>query len=164
MKRRSRQLPCALVSVLLGSLVAQAEMAVPPAEEREARQAPLRSVNLPPDLARVLTDYERGWRTPRDAAFLAGLFADDGFVLPNGDPPIRGRAAIQKYYAGTGGPLVLRAFAFAAEGGVGYILGGFSRKEGEPDVGKFTLTLRKRVDGRWLIVSDMDNGNRRPKP
>jgi ketosteroid isomerase-like protein len=28
------------------------------------------------------------------------------------------------------------------------------------DVGKFTLTLRKGADGRWLIVSDMDNGNR----
>jgi hypothetical protein len=26
-------------------------------------------------------------------------------------------------------------------------------------VGKFTLTLR-RVAGKWLIVSDMDNGNR----
>jgi ketosteroid isomerase-like protein len=27
-------------------------------------------------------------------------------------------------------------------------------------MGKFTLTLRKGTDGRWLIVSDMDNGNR----
>lgn len=27
--------------------------------------------------------------------------------------------------------------------------------------GKFTLTLRKDKSGRWLIVSDMDNSNRR---
>jgi ketosteroid isomerase-like protein len=27
------------------------------------------------------------------------------------------------------------------------------------DDGKFTLTLRKDSDGRWLIMSDMDNGN-----
>ena len=81
-------------------------------------------------------------------------------MLPNGAPPVRGRAAVQKYYKGPGGPLVLRAFAFATEGDVGYILGGFSRQEGQPDVGKFTLTLRKGKDGRWLIVSDMDNGNR----
>jgi ketosteroid isomerase-like protein len=30
-----------------------------------------------------------------------------------------------------------------------------------PDEGKFTLTLRKDKDGSWLIVSDMDNSNRR---
>ena len=29
------------------------------------------------------------------------------------------------------------------------------------DIGKFTLTLRKNQDGRWLIVSDMDSPNRR---
>jgi len=34
--------------------------------------------------------------------------------------------------------------------------------KGEPDGGKFTLTLRKAGDGRWLIMSDMDNGNSRP--
>jgi hypothetical protein len=57
--------------------------------------------------------------------------------------------------------LSLRAFAFAAEGRVGYILGGFARQKGEPDNGKFTLTLHRAADGRWLIVSDMDNGNQR---
>jgi ketosteroid isomerase-like protein len=119
------------------------------------------SVTLPPELARVLTDYESAWRRG-DGAALASLFSDDGFVLPNGAPAVRGRDAIQKYYKGPGGPLVLRAFSFATEGSVGYIIGGFSRQSGEPDVGKFTLTLRKDRSGRWLIVSDMDNGNRRP--
>lgn len=117
------------------------------------------SVKLPTALARVLTDYEAAWRN-RDAAALARLFADDGFVLPNGQPPVRGRAAIQQYYTGQGGPLALRAIAFAADGGVGYIIGGFARQEGEPDIGKFTLTLSKGAGGRWLIVSDMDSSNR----
>jgi hypothetical protein len=57
--------------------------------------------------------------------------------------------------------LALRAFAFANEGSIGYILGGYAPEVGEPDSGKFTLTLRA-ADGRWLIVSDMDNGNSRP--
>ena len=118
------------------------------------------SVNLPADLARVLTDYEAAWQS-RDAARLAGLFAEDGFVLPNGGPPVRSRAAIQKHYTGSGGPLALRAIAFATDGTVGYIIGGFGRARGEPDSGKFTLTLRKGPDGRWLIVSDMDSGNQR---
>ena len=73
------------------------------------------SIVLPPGLARVLTDYEVGWKAG-DAAALARLFTEDGFVLSPGKPPVRGRAA---------------------------------------------MTLRKDEHGRWLIVSDMDNSNRR---
>jgi ketosteroid isomerase-like protein len=119
------------------------------------------SVELPPDLARVLRDYEKAWGS-KDAAALAALFAEDGYVLPNGAAPVKGRAAIQKHYSGSGGPLFLRAFAYAAEGPVGYILGGYASQQGAADAGKFTLTLRKASDGRWLIVSDMDSPNRRP--
>ncbi len=119
------------------------------------------SVTLPGSLARVLRDYEQAWRG-KDAAALASLFAEDGFVLSGGTPPVRGRAEIEKHYAGRGGPLSLRAFACATEGSVGYILGGYAREAGQPDIGKFTLTLRKGGGGRWLIVSDMDNGNSRP--
>ena len=121
--------------------------------------SPLPSVALPPELARVLTDYEAAWRA-KDAAALARLFAEDGFVLGSGAPPVRGRAAIESAYAGSGGPLVLRALAFATEGPLAYIIGAFARQPGEPDVGKFTLTLRKDASGKWVIVSDMDNGNR----
>lgn len=109
----------------------------------------------------MLRDYEQAW-SRKDAAALAQLFAEDGYVLPNGGVPVRGRAAIEKHYTGSGGPLFLRAFAYAASGNVGYILGGYSGQQGGPDGGKFTLTLRKSADGRWLIVSDMDSANRRP--
>jgi ketosteroid isomerase-like protein len=125
------------------------------------RAAELPSVALPEPLARVLTGYERAWQK-KDTVALAALFADDGFVLSGGVPPVRGRAAIEKHYAGQGGPLSLRALAFATDGSAGYIIGGFARQKGEPDIGKFTLTLRKDSAGRWLIVSDMDNGNSRP--
>jgi ketosteroid isomerase-like protein len=119
-----------------------------------------KSVELPAELARVLTDYEAGWKAG-DAAALANLFAEDGFVLSNGGLPVKGRAAIQKLYTHNGAPLSLRAFAYAMQGDVGYIIGGYSAERGKPDTGKFTLTLRKAADGRWLIVSDMDNSNRR---
>jgi acetyl esterase/lipase len=79
-------------------------------------------------------------------------------------PPLRGRAAIAEAYARSGGPLALRAIAFATDGALGYILGGFSRRAGEGDIGKFTLTLRRDASGRWLIVSDMDNDNGRRAP
>jgi ketosteroid isomerase-like protein len=122
-------------------------------------QAALPSVTLPAPLARVLTDYEAAWQS-KDAAALAALFTEDGFVLSSGKPPVRGRAEIEKHYAGQGGPLALRALAFATGGSTGYIIGGFARAKGEPDIGKFTLTLRK-AGGRWMIMSDMDNANAR---
>jgi ketosteroid isomerase-like protein len=121
------------------------------------------TVELPAPLARVLTDYEAAWQK-KDAAALAALFAEDGFVLPSGHPPVRGRAAIEKHYTGAGGPLFLRALAFATEGSVGYIIGGYTGDKSRPDEGKFTLTLRKAADGRWLIMSDMDNTNVRRGP
>lgn len=118
------------------------------------------TVELPPELARVLTDYETAWAA-RDAKALAALFAEDGFVLPGGRPPVRGRTAIERHYQGQGGPLSLRAIAYATEGAVGYILGGYTSEKGKEDDGKFTLTLRKDASGKWWIFSDMDNSNRR---
>ena len=144
--------------LLLLSVLLQA--AAPVAQAPEPGLPP--SIDLPPELSRVLRDYEAAWGQ-RDAAALARLFADDGYVMANGGPPVKGRAAIEKHYTGAGGPLSLRAFAYAADGSVGYILGGFTSQSGAPDAGKFTLTLRKDAGGRWLIVSDMDSPNRRPQ-
>ncbi len=123
----------------------------------QAQQLP--SVNLPPALDRVLRDYERAWQA-KDAAGLAALFTEDGFVLSNGKPPVRGRDAIRVAYANSGGPLALRALAHATDGNVGYIIGAFGPAKDEPDSGKFNLALR-RVKGEWLIAADMDNSNRR---
>ena len=125
---------------------------------RAEEAAPLPSVELPAALARVLTDYETAWRA-KNAAALAELFAEDGFVMPGGSPPVRGRAQIEKHYTGAGGPLYLRALAYATEGNVGWILGGYTGQQGRADEGKFTLTLKKGPKGRWLIMSDMDNVN-----
>jgi len=153
-------------SQMLCALVASALLALPlGAQVRPDTSAvtQLPSVELPRDLARVLTDYEVEWG--RGGGAVAQLFTEDGFVLSSGRPPIRGRTAIAAHYGrGGGGPLSLRAIAFAAEGGVGYIIGAYTTERGAPDIGKFTLTLRRRPDGRWMIVSDMDNLNRRPQP
>ena len=118
------------------------------------------SVTLPPDLARVLTDYEKAW-SAKDPAALARLFAEDGFVLPNGSGagarPGRDRVVLHRP----------RRSALPARDRLR------RRRQrrlhprrlcgsiGQADDGKFTLTLRKGSDGRWLIVSDMDNANRR---
>ena len=142
-----------------GAFLISALIVVGLARAQESR--PLPSVTLPAALARVLTDYEVAWHK-KDAAALAALFAEDGYVLPSGVAPVRGRAQIQRHYAGHGGPLALRALAYATDGSVGYIIGGYARERGAPDIGKFTLTLQRAAADRWLIMSDMDNGNSRP--
>ena len=143
--------------LLVGSMAAlPASGAEAPPDPKPTPQQP--SVTLPAPLARVLTDYEAAWHR-KDAAALAGLFAEDGFVLPSGGAPVRGRARIEKHYTGAGGPLALRALAYATDGSVGYIIGAYSGQKGRPDEGKYTLTLKKGPAGHWLIMSDMDNLN-----
>jgi ketosteroid isomerase-like protein len=117
------------------------------------------SVTLPPALDRVLRDYEQAWRN-YDAEALAALFAEDGFVLQSGHPPVRGRDAIEDAYQNAGGRLHLRALAFEQSGPTAYIIGGYTSTPRWPDAGKFILTLRRGDDGQWLITADMDNRNR----
>jgi ketosteroid isomerase-like protein len=114
------------------------------------------SVSLPAELDRVLRDYERHWQN-RNADSLATLFASDGFVLQMGQEPVRGRAAIAAAYRGAGGPLSLRALAFATADTVGYIIGAFAVQQAGPDVGKFILALKRERGGPWRIAADMDN-------
>ena len=144
--------------LLVACVVAATSWAVQTAAQTPAQP----TITLPADLDRVLRDYEAAWQK-RDAAALAALFVEDGFVLSSGTDPVRGRVQIQQHYTGQGGPLALRAFGFAADRDAGYIIGGFAPQKGGPDVGKFTLTLLRNKKGRWLIVSDMDNMNARPR-
>jgi len=120
----------------------------------------LPAVALPAELERVLRDYESAWGA-RSPEALARLFTDDGFVLRPGRPPVRGRAEILRAYAGSGGPLALRALAYATTGDVGYIVGAYAGAVGTPDDGKFILLVRRAPGGPWKIAADMDNGNHR---
>jgi ketosteroid isomerase-like protein len=122
------------------------------------------NVNLPAAFSKILRDYEKAW-TAKDAMGLASIFAEDAFVLPNGGAPVRGRANIEQHYAGAGGPLHLRAMAWAQAGDIGYIIGEYAPDAEFTNKGKFTLTLtRANADAPWLIMSDMDNANSRPRP
>jgi hypothetical protein len=122
----------------------------------------LPSLTLPPELDRVLRDYERAWAAG-NAAGLAALFTPDGFV-PTGSGWVRGTEAIRAEYARAGGELRLRALAYAAQDTVGYIIGAYGYGSGAADAdgGKFILALRRERGRDWLIAADLDNANRRP--
>lgn len=146
-------------ALLLSCCPVQASAQTATATAAAPTPAPLPSVALPPELERVLRDYERAWAA-KDTAALAGLFTPDGMALPNGFPPAPGAANIQAAYArGAGSPLFLRAIAFSTAQDLGYIIGGFAFESGKPDAGKFVLVLRKNADGKWRIIADMDNPN-----
>ena len=121
----------------------------------------LPSVTLPADLDRVLRDYERLWAA-KDGSGLANIFTEDGFIAKPGGW-IRGRDAIREQYSATaGGDLKLRALAYATGDTVGYIVGAYAygANAATRDNGKFTLTLRRRPGGPWLIASDLDSAIR----
>lgn len=122
---------------------------------------PSTGTDLPPDLQRVLTDYAAAWEM-HDAKGLAALFADDRTVVPNACPPGPGRATVETCYAGSGGPLHLRALDHRIDSNLAYIIGEYALDEADTPRGKFTLTLT-REGGRWLIVADMDQPYR-PAP
>jgi ketosteroid isomerase-like protein len=125
----------------------------------EAR-AQLPAITLPPELDRVLRDYEDAWEAG-DEDRLASLFTEDGFVLSNGRPPVRGREAIAETYGDAAGPLTLAALAFATGDTVGYIVGTYGGPDPATHRGKFILALRKGPAGEWLIAGDIDNLNQR---
>jgi ketosteroid isomerase-like protein len=116
------------------------------------------TVNLPPELDRVLRDYERHWKA-KDGAALSALFTEDGFIARG--PWIRGRDAIRAAYStSSGGDLRLRAVGYAAGDTVGYIVGGYRYGEAASDGGKFILALRRAPRGDWKIAADLDASNR----
>jgi ketosteroid isomerase-like protein len=150
------------VAALSLMLVAGPLFAQNPSEP--AKVTDLQDVKLPPELDRVLRDYERAWRAG-DAKAIASLFTEDGVLLQNYRPPIRGRSAIQAVYEGDrGSPLRLRALAYEAGDTVGYIVGGYRYGDASHDMGKFTITLQRAPGKPWMISSDMDNMNASPEP
>jgi ketosteroid isomerase-like protein len=153
-----RQVPRALLAAVLLSLAPAAGWA------QSADPLGVDPITLPPALDRVLRDYEVAWEAGNGAQ-LASLFTEDGFALNNGSMPMKGRARIAQMLTQPGGDLQLRAFAYAVDDSVGYIIGGFRYPTSTGPGGKFLLALRKAPDGRWLIAADMDNNaesRRRP--
>ena len=116
--------------------------------------AQLPTVDLPPELNRVLRDYETHWKA-KDGPALSALFTDDGFIARG--PWIRGTDAIRTAYsASPGGDLRLRAVGYATADTVGYIIGAYRYGESPNDGGKFILALRRAPRGPWKIAADLD--------
>ncbi len=146
-----------IICLVAVSLISVSLMAHPVVAQDAFQPQP--SVELPDALDRVLRDYEQAWAA-NDAEALAALFTEEGFV-PSSAGWIKGRDAITKKYASTGGDLRLRALDYQIADSVGFIVGayGYGEEAAEVDRGNFILALKKSAQGTWLIVADLDKGN-----
>jgi uncharacterized protein (TIGR02246 family) len=100
-----------------------------------------------------------------DGAALAGLYAADGQVMPAGSEPIRGTAAIQKFWqgaldSGIAG-IELKTVEVFAQGATATEVGQYELhdKAGKVlDHGKYVVVWRHE-GGKWKLLRDMFSSN-----
>ena len=103
-----------------------------------------------------------------DAAALAALYTADGQVMPAGSDPIRGPAAIQKFWAGAlnagVAAVVLKTVEVYGHGRVATEVGEYQLQDkgGKTlDHGKYIVIWRS-VGGGWKLLRDMFSTNVAP--
>ena len=125
---------------------------------------PQPSVDLPPEIDRVIREWERATKSA-DARAFAALFTEDGLMSqPNGW--IRGRDAIRSAAGDIpAADLRVRAHQFAAEDSVATVTGSLSDTSSSSvrDVARVTFTLRRAIGG-WLITSFLRANRPAPTP
>ena len=102
-----------------------------------------------------------------DAAALAALYAEDAYVLPAGAEMVKGRKAIQAFWAKAaqqlGDAKLTTVDVMSLGPGAAREIGTFSFKtkgqSPEAVVGKYAVVWRK-IGGRWLLATDIWNMNK----
>lgn len=102
-----------------------------------------------------------------DAAALAVLYAEDAYVLPAGADMVKGRKAIQAFWAQAaqqlGDAKLTTVDVMSLGPGAAREIGTFSFKSkgqaAEQVVGKYAVVWRK-IGGRWLLATDIWNMNK----
>jgi ketosteroid isomerase-like protein len=106
----------------------------------------------------VLRAYETAYNA-HDAKALAAVHAEDGgYYRPDGEP-VRGRPALEAFWAKSAGKdLVLTLEAFDTAGDVGWVVGTWRiGNAANAPHGRFVLGLRRNQAGQFEIVVDLNN-------
>ena len=105
-----------------------------------------------------------------DTAAVAGMYAEDGVILPPNHARVQGRAGIaafMKEMTDAGLSLKLTAVDSWVDGALGVRSGSYillDKAQKEIDHGKWMEVWRKGADGKWLMVRDMWNSDDPPPP
>jgi ketosteroid isomerase-like protein len=100
-----------------------------------------------------------------DEAAVGALHADDAVILPGNEPSVRGRAALDAYFAARSGEPEEVTFTtvdigVSAGGDLAYEVGTTASPDG---TGKYLTVYRRTPDG-WRIVADSWSGDAPPAP
>lgn len=103
-----------------------------------------------------------------DAKAAAALYSEDAVLIPPGEPPVRGRAAIGEYWNGaieSGGvrDVSVETMDALSSGSLGYETGSFVLTANGPDGetvverGRYVELLRRGSDGKWYSTHGIWN-------
>jgi uncharacterized protein (TIGR02246 family) len=117
--------------------------------------------------ARFVEAYNRG-----DVAAVAALYTDDAVLLPPNLEMLRGREAIQQFWAGTRQMGVREAALETVQvedsGDMACEIGAYTLKiqpeggQATTDRGKYVVVWKRQGDGSWKLAVDIWNTNSPP--
>jgi len=121
-------------------------------------------------IKQLAADWRSGWLAG-DADALVALYTDDPVLMPQGQPPIVGRAAIRSLYQAVLKEVVIKARGrlreVEASGDWGYFWSTYTltatpRAGGAPikSAGKSVFIVKRASGGAWKIARLMDNSSR----
>jgi steroid delta-isomerase-like uncharacterized protein/uncharacterized protein (TIGR02246 family) len=119
------------------------------------------------DFANMSEAWEKAYNA-KDAAGVAALYAEDGVMKPPNADQAKGRQAIEAHLARemklVSGRLDIVTVEHGHDGDLGFARGTFSMTDSHGNIvdrGKW-VEVRKKVDGRWQIDSDIWNSDMAP--
>jgi len=106
----------------------------------------------------------------KDAKSAAALYTEDAVLIPPGEPPVRGRKAIEEYWqaaieAGGVRDVSVETMDALSSGSLGYETGSFVLKANGPDgedvidKGRYIELLRREPDGVWRSTHGIWNAS-----
>ena len=114
--------------------------------------------------AQFLAGVEAG-----DAAAMAALFTEDGTVFPPNAEAVKGKAAIQEFWAAFLAEgvenLTVNTLEVGGGGDVAYEVGEYSLTisgeggESITDRGRYVVIFKRGTDGAWMVHADMWNSD-----
>ena len=153
-----KKLSCVLIVLAAPVLLAQTATPQPPASTKSLDEA-----------IRAVADQYVKATLAGDAQAIAALYTEDAVEMPPNEPLVKGRAAIQQYYAkqfkaGKVSGFTLSHLESRAAGEIGYDVGTYKQSmtpasgAATDDTGKYTVILR-RTGGKWLVAYAIYNSD-----